>query len=54
MAALSKQLHNKEQLLFLIVENLKSNINLLSTDKILWDNCKTSFLKEGFPMPLKG
>jgi BirA family biotin operon repressor/biotin-[acetyl-CoA-carboxylase] ligase len=55
MAALSKQLHNKEQLLFLIVENLKSNINLLSTSpKILWDNYTKHLFKKGVPMPFKG
>ena len=55
MAIVSQQQHNKEQLLFLIVENLKSNINLLSTSsQTLWDDYTKYLFKKGIPMPFKG
>jgi BirA family biotin operon repressor/biotin-[acetyl-CoA-carboxylase] ligase len=55
MALISKTTHSKEQLLFLIIENLKSNIKLLHANpKILWDLYSNNLFKKGIPMPFKG
>ncbi|MBC5842216.1 biotin--[acetyl-CoA-carboxylase] ligase [Flavobacterium sp. F-380] len=55
MAAVSKVFHNKEQLLFLIMENLKNNINLIATrPEILWGLYSDYLFKKSVPMPFKG
>jgi BirA family biotin operon repressor/biotin-[acetyl-CoA-carboxylase] ligase len=55
MAAVSNVFHNKEQLLFLITENLKNNINLIATSpEILWGLYSDYLFKKSVPMPFKG
>ncbi|MDG2433740.1 MAG: biotin--[acetyl-CoA-carboxylase] ligase, partial [Flavobacterium sp.] len=55
LAVVSKKEHNKEQLLFLIVENLKTNIKLIEVNsQTLWDLYANCLFKKGVPMPFKG
>jgi BirA family biotin operon repressor/biotin-[acetyl-CoA-carboxylase] ligase len=55
MSLVSETTHNIEQLVFLIVENLKNNILLLhSNPKLLWNLYSTNLFKKGVPMPFKG
>ena len=55
LAVVSKAMHNKEQLLFLIVENLKENISLMSTSSnFIWTSYSDYLFKKGVPMPFKG
>jgi BirA family biotin operon repressor/biotin-[acetyl-CoA-carboxylase] ligase len=55
LAIVSDKAHNKEQLLFLIVDNLKYNSTLLHADpKVLWDLYSNHLFKKGIPMPFKG
>jgi BirA family biotin operon repressor/biotin-[acetyl-CoA-carboxylase] ligase len=55
LTIVSDKLHNKDQILHLIVANLKSNIKILSSDpKILWDLYLRYLFKKGVPMPFKG
>lgn len=55
LAIVSNKAHNKEQLLFLIIDNLKYNSTLLHADpKALWDLYSSYLFKKGVPMPFKG
>lgn len=55
LALVSNSTHNREQLMFLIVENLKNNIKSISTNSImLWDLYSNHLFKKGTPMPFKG
>jgi len=55
MAVVSKKLHSKDQLLNLIVDNLKQTLSVLSSNpEILWDQYAENLFKIGVPMPFKG
>ena len=54
LALVSNSTHNKEQLLFLIIDNLKNKIQLLhSNPEMLWDLYSNYLFKKGIPMPFK-
>jgi BirA family biotin operon repressor/biotin-[acetyl-CoA-carboxylase] ligase len=55
MALVSDKLHDKEQILHLIVDNLKNNIKILTSEPtVLWDLYLRYLFKKGVPMPFKG